>query len=62
MRFEFSAMAGRLDTFELDPERLKAEFVPKYLHAPRGAVPGREFGQELAAGDRAALVAFLKTL
>jgi hypothetical protein len=42
-------MAGRLDTFELDPERLKAEFVPKNRHAPRGTVPGRESGPELEA-------------
>jgi len=60
--FEFSATADRLDTFELDPERLKAEFVPKNRPARCGAVLGREFGLELTAGDRAALIAFLKTL
>ena len=47
---------------ELDPERPQAEFVLKNRHAPRGAVPGHEFGLKLAAGDWAALIAFLKSL
>ncbi|MBL8229156.1 MAG: hypothetical protein JNL98_11790 [Bryobacterales bacterium] len=55
---------GWVDTLEewLDPARLKPEFVPKNRYAPQGAVPGHEFGLKLAAGDRAALIAFLKTL
>ncbi|MBL8240808.1 MAG: hypothetical protein JNM66_25535 [Bryobacterales bacterium] len=55
---------GWVDTLEewLDPARLKPDFVPKNRHAPRGPVPGHEFGLKLAAGDRAALIAFLKTL
>lgn len=55
---------GWVDTLEewLDPARLKPEFVPKNRYAPRGAVPGHEFGLKLAEGDRAALIAFLKTL
>lgn len=55
---------GWVDTLEewLDPARLKPEFVPKNPQAPRGAVRGHEFGLKLAEADRAALVAFLKTL
>lgn len=55
---------GWVDTLEewLDPARLKEDFVPKNPSAPKGAVPGHEFGLKLTADDRAALIAFLKTL
>lgn len=55
---------GWVDTLEewLDPARLRPDFVPKNPHAPRGAVPGHEFGFKLSPEDRSALVAFLKTL
>ncbi len=55
---------GWVDTLEewLDPARLKQDFVPKNPNAPRGAVPGHEFGLQLSSDDRAALTAFLKTL
>jgi hypothetical protein len=55
---------GWVDTLEewLDPARLTPEFVPKNPQAPRGAVPGHAFGLKLSPPDRAALIAFLKTL
>jgi cytochrome c2 len=55
---------GWVDTLEewLDPQRLEPGFAPKYPNAPRGAVPGHEFGLKLPPADRAALIAFLKTL
>lgn len=55
---------GWVDTLDewLDPARLSPDFVPKNPNAPRGAVPGHEFGLKLSPGDRAALIAFLKTL
>lgn len=55
---------GWVDTLEewLDPARLKQEFVPNNPNAPRGAVPGHEFGLKLSSDNRAALIAFLKTL
>lgn len=54
---------GSVDTLEewLDPARLRDDFVPKN-NLPKGAVPGHEFGLKLSPDDRAALVAFLKTL
>lgn len=55
---------GWVDTLDewLDPARLEPDFVPKNRYAPRGAVPGHEFGLKLSAEDRAALIAFMKTL
>ncbi len=55
---------GWVDTLEewLDPARLQPDFQPKTPQIPRGAVPGHEFGLRLSAEDRAALIAFLKTL
>lgn len=47
-----------------NPERLKPDFVPtgyKGIDKTR-AVPGHEFGLRLAASEREALIAFLKTL
>jgi len=55
---------GWVDTLEewLDAARLRPDFVPKNPNAPKGAVAGHEFGLGLRAADRAALIAFLKTL
>ncbi len=54
---------GSVDTLEewLDPARLQPDFAPKN-NLPKGPVPGHEFGLKLSPEDRAALVAFLKTL
>lgn len=53
---------GAVPTLEdlFDPERLQASYSRSPLGP--GAVPGHEFGTELPAEDRAALVAWLKTL
>jgi hypothetical protein len=45
-----------------DPARLKDDYVPKGFHMGPGPVKGHEFGLKLAADDRQALIAFLKTL
>jgi hypothetical protein len=45
-----------------DPARLKDDYVPKGFHIGPGAIKGHEFGLKLAADDRQALIAFLKTL
>ena len=58
---------GSVTTLEdwFDPARLREDFVPIRLQGiqvtPR-AVPGHEFGLRLTAEDKAALIAFLKTL
>jgi hypothetical protein len=56
--------AGGADTLEewFDPARLKADYVPKGFHIGPGPIQGHEFGLKLAAEDKAALIAFLKTL
>ncbi|MCZ6760684.1 MAG: hypothetical protein O7D29_09975 [Gemmatimonadetes bacterium] len=58
---------GSLTTLEelLDPKRLHDDFVPsgfKGAGVERRAVPGHPFGLELSEADKAALIAFLKTL
>jgi hypothetical protein len=55
---------GWVDSLEewLDPARLSKDFVPKNPNAPKGAVPGHEFGFKLSHDDRAALIAFLRTI
>ena len=48
-----------------DPARLRQDFVPSGFvgyKVTRRAVPGHEFGLRLTAEDKAALIAFLKTL
>ncbi len=48
-----------------DPKRLRPEFVPSGWKGPgveRRAVPGHEFGLDLPAEDKRALIAFLRTL
>lgn len=55
---------GWVDTLEewFDPARVKNDYVPKGYWMPPGPVEGHEFGLRLAAEDRKALIAFLKTL
>ncbi len=55
---------GWSETLEdwFDPARLRPDYEPKSPNYPRGPIPGHEFGLRLVPGDRAALVAFLKTL
>ena len=58
---------GSVTTLEewFDPTRLRQDFVPSGFvgyKVTRRAVPGHEFGLRLTAEDKAALIAFLKTL
>jgi hypothetical protein len=58
---------GSLTTLEelLDPERLEADYEPSGFRGAgveHRAVPGHPFGLELAEADKAALIAFMKTL
>src|SRR5262245_24611390 len=58
---------GSVTTLEewFDPARLRDDFVPsgfKGYEVTRRAVPGHEFGLKLKSEERAALIAFLKTL
>ena len=58
---------GSVATLEewFDPARLKDDYVPsgfKGYKVTRRAVPGHEFGLNLSATDKAALISFLKTL
>ena len=55
---------GQADTLEewLNPARLGSEYVPKGYHRGPGPITGHEFGLKLNEQDRAALIAFLKTL
>jgi hypothetical protein len=58
---------GSVATLEdwFDPARLRDDYVPtgfKGYKVERRAVPGHEFGLRLSAADKAALIAFLRTL
>ncbi|MBL8178123.1 MAG: hypothetical protein JNK48_25840 [Bryobacterales bacterium] len=55
---------GWADTLEewFDPQRLNPDYLPKGYHLEPGPVKGHEFGLRLKADDKAALIAFLKTL
>ncbi len=58
---------GSVATLEdwFDPRRLRDDYVPTGFNRADGkarAVPGHEFGLDLAVEDRRALIAFLKTL
>jgi hypothetical protein len=48
-----------------DPKRLRDDYVPSGWKGPgvkTRAVKGHEFGLDLSAADKRALIAFLKTL
>lgn len=55
---------GRAATLEewFDPARLENGYVPKGFHLGPGPIEGHEKGLDLSPQDRAALIAFLKTL
>jgi hypothetical protein len=58
---------GSVKTLEewFDPARLHDDYVPsgfKGYKITHRAVPGHEYGLKLSAEDKAALIAFLKTL
>jgi len=58
---------GSVKTLEewFDPARLRDDYIPsgfKGYKVTHRAVPGHEFGLKLNAEDKAALIAFLKTL
>jgi mono/diheme cytochrome c family protein len=55
---------GQADTLEewFDPARLTPDYEPKGYHRDVGPIVGHEFGLQLSPGDKAALIAFLKTL
>jgi cytochrome c2 len=55
---------GQAETLEewLDGARLNPDYVPKGYHRGPGPILGHEFGLKLSPKDRAALIAFLKTL
>lgn len=59
--------AGSVRTLEdwFDPKRLNADYVPTGWKGPgvtKRAVPGHEFGLDLAAEEKTDLIAFLRTL
>ena len=62
--FEHSGSVATLDDW-FDPRRVRDDYVPTG-HRPPGAktraVPGHRFGLNLSPSDRAALIAFLRTL
>src|SRR5262249_50053237 len=63
--FEHNASVAKLEDW-FDPKRLEDGYVPTGWKGRPGtktrAVKGHEFGLDLSAEDRAALIAFLKTL
>jgi hypothetical protein len=62
--FGHNGSAATLEDW-FDPRRLSADYVPTGFNGADGkarAVPGHEFGFDLAVEDRRALIAFLKTL
>lgn len=61
--FHHGELASLEDIF--DPARLKDDYVPtgyKPAHVATRAVKGHDFGMEMSAEDKEALLAFLKTL
>jgi hypothetical protein len=59
--------SGSITTLEewFDPRRLEDDYVPSGFRGPgvqHRAVPGHEFGLDLAPDDKQALIAFLRTL
>ena len=62
--FEHSGSVATLEDW-FDPARLRDDYVPtgfKGAGIATRAVPGHRFGLALSAADKAALIAFLKTL
>ncbi len=63
--FEHNGSVATLEDW-FDPARLKDDYIPTSWRGPVGkttrAVRGHEFGLDLSAQDRKALIAFLKTL
>jgi hypothetical protein len=62
--FEHSGSIPSLEEW-FDPARLRADYVPKGWNPPdtrTRSVPGHRFALSLSAEDKAALIAFLKTL
>ena len=56
--------SGQAETLEewFDASRLQEDYVPRGFHLAPGPIRGHEFGLQLSAEDRGALIAFLKTL
>ena len=62
--FEHNGSVATLEDW-FDPRRLREDYVPtgfKGYRVKSRPVPGHEFGLRLAAEDKAALIAFLRTL
>ena len=62
--FEHSGSVATLEDW-FDPRRVRDDYVPTGFRGPgvtTRAVKGHAFGLSLSADDRAALIAFLKTL
>jgi mono/diheme cytochrome c family protein len=62
--FEHSGSVASLEDW-FDANRLRADYVPSGFRGPgvpRRAVPGHEFGLDLEPPEKAALIAFLRTL
>ncbi len=62
--FGHSGFVNSLEDW-FDPKRLRADYVPtgwRGLGVKARAIPGHDFGIDLDAEDKAALIAFLKTL
>lgn len=62
--FEHSGSIGSLEDW-FDPRRLRDDYVPSGWRGPgikARAVPGHPFGHDLSDEDKAALIAFLRTL
>jgi len=62
--YEHNGSVASLEDW-FDPRRLREDYVPSGWRGPgvaQRAVPGHEFGLDLEAQDKAALIAFLRTL
>ena len=62
--YEHDGSVGSLEDW-FDPRRLRSDYVPTGWRGPgvrTRAVPGHDFGLDLGAEDKAALIAFLRTL
>lgn len=62
--YEHNGSVARLEDW-FDPARLRDDYVPTGFRGPgveHRAVPGHEFGLDLAPDEKAALIAFLRTL